>query len=311
MEKGSPLDDKLQILKKIEDIGNRDFDGVDVTKLLKGYLRAADPEIILSALQAASNYASDESLFREVHKMAQDWPEEEIRAMANSCLGAVIQDGLEFEEDLPTGYPTGYAQVTREFYALIREFLLFKVDAPMESMEVRRRALEALGYLGFQPEIRSIILRFYHQAPNPYVKVSALYAMGLVRDPVFERLILEELYSVSEPVLLEAVHSAACLELHASEERLMDLSRSTSADIRYEAIVALGSVAPVSRLPEIIRTLESQEQSQEVREAILLAKNGLKQRLMLGKGESIWDDNLIMNEIEDMVDNAGGDGNEE
>src|SRR3954462_3205688 len=103
MENASPLDEKLQILKKIEDIGNRDFDGVDVTKLLKGYLHASDPEIILSALQAASNYAADESLFQEIHKMAQDCPEEEIRAMANSCLGAVIQDGLEYEETLPTG----------------------------------------------------------------------------------------------------------------------------------------------------------------------------------------------------------------
>jgi hypothetical protein len=307
MEK--PLDDKLQILKKIEDIGNRDFDGVDVTKLLKGYLHASDPEIILSAMQAASNYASDEALFQEIYKMAQDCPEEEIRAMANSCLGAVIQDGLEFEDDLPSGYPTGYSQVTREFYLTIREFLLQKVDALMESMEVRRRALEALGYLGFQPEIRQIILRFYHQAPNPYVKVSSLYAMGLVRDPVFERLILEELYSESEPVLLEAVHSAACLELHACEDRLLELSLSPSQDIRYEAIVALGSVAPVGRLPEIIRNVEAREQTQEVREAILMAKNSLKQRLMLNKGESIWDDNLILSEIEDMVDNPGnGDG---
>ena len=307
MENAAPLDEKLQILKKIEDIGNRDFDGVDVTKILMGYLRASDSEIILSALQAASNYVSDESLFQEVHKMAQEYPEEEIRAMANSCLGAVIQDGLEFEENLPAGYPSGYAQVTREFYTTIRDFLLEKVDALMESMEVRRRALEALGYLGFQPEIRQIILRFYYQAPNPYVKVSALYAMGLVRDAVFERLILEELYSASEPVLLEAIHSAASLELHASEERLMTLSRSPSADLRYEAIVALGTIAPLGRLPETLRDLEATEQSADVREAIVLARNSLKQRLMINKGETIWDDNLILSEIEDMVDNSGDD----
>lgn len=307
MENGAPLDEKLQILKKIEDIGNRDFDGTDVTKILMGYLRDSDPEIILSALQAASNYVSDEGLFQEVYKMAQGYPEEEIRAMANSCLGAVIQDGLEFEEQLPTGYPTGYAQVPREFYLTIRDFLLEKVDAPMESMEVRRRALEALGYLGFQPEIRQIIMRFYHQAPNPYVRVSALYAMGLVRDAVFERLILEELYSPSEPVLLEAIHSASCLELHAAEERLLTLSASPSADVRYEAIVALGALASLGKLPEILKTLEQGEQSQEVREAILVAKNNLKQRLMLNKGETIWDDNLILGEIEDMVDNSGDD----
>ena len=310
MENGAPLDEKLQILKKIEDIGNRDFDGVDVTKILMGYLHAKDPEIILSALQAASNYVSDETLFQEIYKMAQEYPEEEIRAMANSCLGAVIQDGLEFEENIPAGYPTGYAQVTRDFYTTIRDFLLEKVDAPMESMEVRRRALEALGYLGFQTEIRQIILRFYHRAPNPYVKVSSLYAMGLVRDAVFERLIPEELYSTSEPVVMEAVHSAAGLELHAAEERLQILSKSPSQDVRYEAIVALGALAPLSRLPEIIRNLETTEQNSEVREAILVAKNNLKQRLMLNKGETIWDDNLILSEIEDMVDNTGDSGDE-
>jgi HEAT repeat protein len=208
---------------------------------------------------------------------------------------------------LPQGFPSGYASVSREFYHAVREFLLIKVDASMESMEVRRRALEALGYLGFQPEIRQIVMRFYHQAPNPYVKVSALYAMGLIKDAVFERLILEELYSNSEPVLLEAVHSAAGLELHAAEERLMQLSKSTSTDVRYESVVALGAVAPISRLPDIIKNLEATEQNEEVREAILVAKSCLKQRSALNKGESIWDDNLILNEIEDILENPSED----
>jgi hypothetical protein len=310
MENASPLDEKLQILKRIEDIGNRDFDGVDVTKLLKGYLNSADPEIMLSALQAASNYVSDESLFQEIFKMAHEYPEEEIRAMANSCMGAVIQDGLEFEEQLPNGFPSGYASVTRDFYIEVRDFLLEKVDAPMESMEVRRRALEALGYLAFQPEVRGIVMRFYHKAPNPYVKVSALYAMGLVKDAVFERLILEELYATSEPVLLEAIHSAASLELHAAEERLLDLSKSPSTDVRYEAIVALAGVAPIGRLPDIIKNVEASEQSEEVREAIIVAKNCLKQRAALGQGDSMWDDNLIMNEIEDILENRSEGGEE-
>src|SRR5690606_41828192 len=106
MENASPLDEKLQILKKIEDIGNRDFDGVDVTKLLKGYLQSSDPEIMLSALQAASNYVSDETLFQAILKMAHDDAEEEIRAMDNICVGAVNHDGLESHDHWPPGYTT-------------------------------------------------------------------------------------------------------------------------------------------------------------------------------------------------------------
>ena len=310
MEKSSSSDDKLRILKKIENIGNRDFDGVDVTKLLKGYLQDEDEEIILSALQAAGNYPSDEGLFRDIFKMAQDHGDEEIRAMANSCLGAVIQDGLEFEEEPPAGLSPGCALVTRDFYQTVREHLVRKVDAPMESMEVRRRALEGLGYLGYLPQFRQIVLRFYHQAPNPYVKVSALYAMGLVRDAVFERLILEELYAPSEPVLLEAMHSAACLGLHACVERLTDLSRSPSQDIRYEAVMALGSLAPLATLPGILSNLEATEKVAEVREAIAAAGNAMNQRRMLDKGEDIWDDGLILGEIEDMVDGERNDPEE-
>jgi HEAT repeat protein len=108
-------------------------------------------------------------------------------------------------------------------------------------------------------------------------------------------------------VLLEAIHSAASLELHAAEERLLTLSKSPSTDVRYEAVVALGAVAPIGRLPEILKSLEANEQNEEVREAILVAKTTLKQRSALKQGDSIWDDNLIMSEIEDILENREPD----
>ena len=53
----------------------------------------------------------------------------------------------------------------------------------MPTADKYRRVLEALGHLAWKPEVREIVLRYYREAPNPWVKVSALYAMGLVRDP--------------------------------------------------------------------------------------------------------------------------------
>jgi HEAT repeat protein len=176
----------------------------------------------------------------------------------------------------------------------------------MESMEVRRRVLEALGYLAWMPDVREMVLRFYREAPNPWVKVSALYAMGLVRDPVFERILLEELYSANEHVLIEAAHASHMLQLRAAARRLEELARHPSVDVRYEAVVALATVGDMARLPELLRAIESENVgSPDIAEALEQAQGIVKQRSMVERGEDIWDDQLILSEIDEMLENPG------
>lgn len=302
MDKAAQPNEKTEILKKIEDIGNRDFDGVDGVPLLRHYLQADDAEIILSALQASGNYIADEELFRQIFQMAQGHEEEEVRAMACGCLGAVMQDGCEYEENFPLERPEGEPATTREQYEATRAFLFERVDAPMETMEVRRRALEALGAIGFLPEVKKIILRFYHQAPNVFVKVSALYAMGLVRDPVFEHLVLEELHNKNENILVEAVHAATTLELHSAEKRLLELLGAENLDLRYEVIVGLGAVSPLDRLPELLDRLEKTETHADMKEALEHARETFRRRAAHKEGEPLWDDNQVLKEIDEMVE---------
>jgi hypothetical protein len=55
--------------------------------------------------------------------------------------------------------------------------------------------------------------------------------------------------------------------------------------------------------------MEASEQNEEVKEAIQAAKATLQQRAALKQGDPIWDDNLILNEIEDILDNReAGEG---
>jgi hypothetical protein len=309
MENVAPQDERALILKRIENIGNRDVDGRDAAKQLQDYLHTSDCEVALAALQATWNYVKEEDLFRAILGMARKHTDEDVRGMANSCLGAVIRDGLAFEEDIPEDAQIAPPLITSEFYFEVKEHLLARVDAPMESMEVRRRCVEALGYLAYKPEIHSLVLRFYHQAPNPWVKVSSLFAMALYRDPVFERLVLEELYSTNENILLEAVHAIGCLELHAAESRLVELSLWPSAEIRCEAIISLGLAATPSRLPEILNALEERFPDKDTLEAISMARKSHEQRNKLNAGETLWDDTLILGEIEDMIADSNG-GNE-
>lgn len=307
MENPSSRDEKPQILKRIEAIGNREADALDSPRQLREFLDSPDTEIVLAAIQAAGPFVADQPLFEKILLLAASHPDEEVRGMASSCLGNIIFDGLEFEDDLPEGAEAPVPASSPEFYAVVKDFLFSRIDALMESMEVRRRVLEALGHLAWKPEVREMVLRYYREAPNPWVKVSALYAMGLVRDPVFERILLEELYSDSEHVLIEAAHASHMLHLHAAEKRLEELARHPNVDVRYEAVVALATVGGLDRLPEVLRSIETENAgSADIAEALEQARGILKQRSMVEIGEDIWDDQVILNEIDEMLENPNG-----
>jgi hypothetical protein len=302
-------DEKPQILKKIEAIGNREADALDSARQLREFLESDDTEIVLAAIQSSGPFVADQPLFEKIMALAAGHPDEETRGLASSCLGNIIFDGLEYEDDLPEEAEAPVPASGPEFYAIVKDFLFSRVDALMESMEVRRRVLEALGYLAWKPEVREMVLRFYREAPNPWVKVSALYAMGLVRDPVFERILLEELYSDSEHVLIEAAHASHMLQLHAAEKRLEELARHPSMDVRYEAVVALATVGGLARLPDVLRSIETENPgSADIAEALEQARDILKQRSMLESGEEIWDHQRVLNEIDEMLENPNGPG---
>lgn len=300
-------DEKPAILKRIEAIGNRETDALDSSRLLRGYLESDDPEILLAAIQASGPFVSDQPLFEKILALAAMHPDEEARGMAASCLGNVIFDGLGFEDELPDEVEASAPTVDPEFYATVKDFLFSRVDALMESMEVRRRVLEALGHLAWMPDVRALVLRFYNQAPNPWVKVSALYAMGLVRDPVFERILLEELYSENEHILIEASHASHVLQLRAAEKRLEELARHPSVDVRYEAVVALATVGGLERLPDVLRAIEGENAgSEDIAEALEQARGILKQRRMVESGEPLWDDRRLLDEIDEMLGESQG-----
>jgi len=310
MENAASKGEKSEILKRIEAIGNREVDALDSPRQLRGYLDSDDTEVVLSALQAAGAFVSDQPLFEKILKMAAAHSDEEIRGMSASALGNVIYDGLEYEDDLPEEAEAPAPLGNPEFYHIVRDFLFSRIDALMESMEVRRRVLEALGYLAWKPEVREMVLRYYREAPNPWVKVSALYAMGLVRDPVFERILLEELHSTNEHILIEAAHASHMLQLRAAEKRLEELTRHPNVDVRYEAVVALGTVGALHTLPGLLRDIEAAEaakggDSADIAEAIEHARSVLKQRSMMESGDDLWDDQRVLSEIDEMLENPG------
>ncbi|HOX53057.1 MAG TPA: hypothetical protein PKY05_16355, partial [Fibrobacteria bacterium] len=218
---------RTQALKELQLLENYEFDRSDAPGRLLTHLSSSDGEVVLAALRASTGYFGLPGIWERIFELAASAQDEETRAIANASLWPVMQDGSgwdwmpdEDEEIDPEIPMPPEPLVPREIYESTKAHLLAKVDAKMETMDVRRRCLEALGHIAFLPEVRTLVLRFYQEAPNILVRVSAIYAMGLVEDDEFERIVVEELDSTHPDLLSEAIHACANLRVEALLSRV-------------------------------------------------------------------------------------------
>ena len=297
---------RSQALKELELLENYEFDRADAPGRLLRYLGSDDSEVVVAALRASTGYFGLPGIWERAFDLATNAVDEEVRAIANASLWPVLQDGAgwdwspeEDEEPDPENPGPPEPLVPREIYDAAKTHLLSKVDARMESMDVRRRCLEALGHIAFLPEVRSLVLRFYQEAPNLWVKVSAVYAMGLVDDEEFERIVLEELGSPHTALVAEAVHSCANLRLEESWPRVQELLDHADEDIRFEATASVGMLAPLDAADEILEGIGRRRMDARTAESIRIAAQALEERRLEEAGDI---DGWRMDEVRDEID---------
>lgn len=304
---------RSQAMKELELLENYEFDRGDAPARLLLHLSSTDSEIVLAALRASVSYFGLPGIWERIFDLAAHAKDEEVRAVANASLWPVLQDGAGWDwapdddEDIDPEIPAPPEPlVPREIYELTKSQLLIRVDANMESMDVRRRCLEALGHIAFLPEVRSLVLRFYQEAPNSLVKISSLYAMGLTEDDEFEKIILAELRSGDEAVLAEAVHAAANLRLEEAWEIIADLDDHANEDVRFEALAATGMLAPLEEVDEIMAMLAKRHhRDPRAREALEIAAQTLEERRLEAAGDlDGWRMDQVRDEIDRLTDTS-------
>lgn len=306
---------RSQALKELELLENYEFDRADAPGRLLQYLESSDSEVVVAALRASTGYFGLPGIWERAFDLAVNATNEEVRAIANASLWPVLQDGAgwdwspdEDEEPDPENPGPPEPLVPREIYDAAKTHLLSKVDANMETMDVRRRCLEALGHIAFLPEVRSLVLRFYQEAPNLWVKVSAIYAMGLVEDEEFQRIVLEELGSQHSALVAEAVHSCANLRLEEAWPLIEDFLEHADDDVRFEATASVGMLAPLDQADEILRRVASSRRDERSTEALAIAAQALEERRLEEAGDI---DGWRMDEVRDEIDrltDMGTDG---
>ncbi len=150
-----------------------------------------------------------------------------VRAAAASALGIYVYQGET--EELP---PAKAKEV---------EDILLEVFGGGDTIEVRRRALEAVSFSS-RREVTAAIAAAYETGPE-LMRVSALYAMGRSLDGErWGRTVLDELTGGNPILRFEAARAAGELQLEEALLPLGELLDDDDREVQEASIWALGEI---------------------------------------------------------------------
>jgi len=181
-------------------------------------------------------------------------PDSNVRAAAASALGRFVYLG-ELEE-IPE------AQARRVEDELLATF------RGQDDLEVRRRALEAIGFSA-RPEVAGLIREAYASA-EPKLRVSAVFAMGRSADPQWASQVCAELEDGTPEMRFEAARAAGELEIAQAVPGLEQLIEDGDPQVREAAIWSLGQIGG-DRAQQVLTDLleEADEDEQDfIQEAL-------------------------------------------
>jgi HEAT repeat protein len=216
---------RLAIMTELGELAEETFD-LDIRAVARAALGDPDGEVRASAIR---NLWEDEGvdlidIFTAV--LNRD-PAPEARAAAATALGQYVFLG-QMEELDP---------------ALARkvEDLLLAIYAGPDLLDIRRRALESIGFAD-RPDAAAAIQQAY-ESGDEQLRVSALFAMGRSLDhEKWGATVLGDLAHLSPRIRFEAARAAGELALAGAVPALGQLIRDVDPEVREISVWALGEI---------------------------------------------------------------------
>jgi HEAT repeat protein len=214
-----------QVISQLVHLSEVDF-RLDFSSVFAFCLSDPDENIRIQAitgLDGEENYLLITPLLRAL----KEDDSAKVRAAAATALGKFALLG-ELDK-LPTHYKNK-----------VYTALLYVMDNKSETVEVKRRALEAVSPLNL-PRVKELIEQAYHTV-DVKLKSSAIYAMGRNCDYAWLNTLMTELNSDETEIRYEAAN--ACGELGAEEAvpYLLKLIKDEDYQVQEAAIKALGQI---------------------------------------------------------------------
>ncbi len=250
---GLPVELRRQMISRLVELAEADFE-VNFGALFRMGLEDEDAQVRAASVEGLWE---DEDV-RLVPLLAARLREDEdagVRAAAAASLGRFILLG-ELEKIRPGPQNAAY------------EALLAAYQDLEEFLEVRRRALESLAYVG--NETVAELIRQAYAAPEEKMRVSAVFAMGRSADTRWATQVRQELFSPNPELRYEAARACGELQLTEAVPELEELAEDADPEVQEAALWALGQIGG-DRARKILERycLEGDEAAQAAAEAAL------------------------------------------
>ncbi len=225
-----------------------------------------DPEAEIRFLSIRSLFEYDvEDLIPVFLDLLVNDVQEDVRAVSATVLGKYIYAG-EIDE-IP---PITLRKIEEQLLA---------VNQGNDTMLVRRRALESLGFSS-REEVPPLIETAFKHTEYDWI-VSALFAMGRSCDKIWQTAVVKMLDHVLPAIRAVAAHSAGELEASEAVESLIELLIDDNEDVRMAAAWSLSQIG-----------------GEGVQEAL---------SLMLAETEETIEAEFIESAIDNLIFNQGAD----
>jgi HEAT repeat protein len=123
---------------------------------------------------------------------------------------------------------------------LVEKSLIAAIHSDKETVEVKRRAVEALAPLSL-PIVTDIISEAYKNS-NALMQASALYAMGINSDPAWQPILIHELNNTDPEIRFEAAKACGEFEDAQAVPQLLKLLKDPDTQVKVSVISALGKI---------------------------------------------------------------------
>ncbi len=232
-------DRKLALLEAMEQNADENF-LLDYEHVCRLAITDSDPQVRFLGVRALNLYEPVDLIDTFRTMLAED-PDENVRAVCALALGHFVYLG-EIEE------------IPEATYQQVYDSLLTAAQGS-DTREVRRRALEALGFANC-PEVNQLIQDAYQTGESDWL-ASAIFAMGRSYNSRWHNQVMEMLDHRLPDIRFEAARAAGELEIHAARPRLIELLDDSDTHVRMAAAWSLSQIGGQGVL-EALEDLQSQ-----------------------------------------------------